>query len=249
MDGNEGAPKRDMWNGASGERRPVDFHIQVTPEMYKYIDSVALREPEALEALRIETTPHPRSGMLITPGEGQFLGLLVELIGAKKILDIGTFTGYSSTAMALHLPPDGKLITLDISEEFTAVAKRYWKKAGVEDRVELRLAPAMDTMQEMLANGEAGTFDMIFLDAGNKNEYPAYVDTSLELLRQGGLLLIDNTLFAGLLVPSIDADTLPEARKHQVKDMRAFNEWLHYDERVTISMVPISDGLTLARKR
>lgn len=179
--------------------------------------------------------------MQIAPEQGQFMALLVQLLGATKTLDIGVFTGYSSLSVALALPPNGKIIACDVSEDDTAIARRYWRAAGVADKIDLRLAPALDTLDELLASGQAGTFDFAFIDADKRN-YDAYYERSLQLIRPGGLIAIDNVLWAGRV-----AD--PQEQDNQTNTIRAFNEKLHHDERVTLSLVPIADGLTLALKR
>lgn len=215
--------------------------ILVTDALYQYILSTSLREPEVLQQLREETAQHTHSVMQIAPEQGQFMALLVELIGAKKILEIGVFTGYSSTCLALALPPEGRITACDINEEFTDVARRYWAQAGVADKIDLRLAPALETLNSLIAAGDAGSYDMAFIDADKAN-YDGYYEQSLALLRTGGLLVIDNVLWNGQVIdPSItDADTLA---------IRRLNEKIHADPRVSISLLPIADGLTLAVKR
>jgi predicted O-methyltransferase YrrM len=210
-------------------------------QLYDYLLSVSLREPDILRQLREETTRHPAAIMQIAPEQGQFMALLVQLLGATKTLDIGVFTGYSSLSVALALPPNGKIIACDVSEDDTAIARRYWQAAGVADKIDLRLAPALDTLDELLASGQAGTFDFAFIDADKRN-YDAYYERSLQLIRPGGLIAIDNVLWAGRV-----AD--PQEQDNQTNTIRAFNEKLHHDERVTLSLVPIADGLTLALKR
>lgn len=169
------------------------------------------------------------------------MALLVQLLGATKTLEVGVFTGYSSLCVALALPPTGKVVACDISEEFTSVARRYWQAAGVADKIDLRIAPALETLDQLLAAGQAETFDFAFIDA-DKNNYEAYYERSLQLVRRGGLIAIDNVLWSGRV-----AD--PQVQDKQTATMRAFNEKLHHDERVTLSLVPIGDGLTLALKR
>jgi predicted O-methyltransferase YrrM len=210
-------------------------------QVHDYLLSVSLREPDILQQLREETARHPAAIMQIGPEQGQFMALLVQLMGATKALEIGVFTGYSSLCVALALPPNGKLVACDVSEEYTTIARRYWKAAGVADKIDLRLAPALKTIDELLAAGQAGTFDFAFIDA-DKGNYEAYYERSLQLIRPGGLIAIDNVLWSGQV-----AD--PQAQDNQTKTIRAFNEKLHHDERVTLSLVPIADGLTLALKR
>ncbi len=215
--------------------------IGLDNQLYNYLLSVSLREPEILEKLRQETANHPRSGMQISPEQGQFMRLLVELIGAKKTLEVGVFTGYSSLSVALALPTDGKIIACDVSEEFTAIARRYWQEAGVADKIDLRLAPALETLDQLLATGQAETFDFAFIDADKEN-YDGYYERSLQLVRPGGLIAIDNVLWSGQVADEQNQDESTQA-------IRALNEKLHYDERVTLSLIPIADGLTLAIKR
>jgi predicted O-methyltransferase YrrM len=209
--------------------------------LYAYLLDVSLREDDVLRRLREETAGMENANMQIGPDQGQLMALLVELVGAKNVLEIGTFTGYSALAMALALPEDGRLVACDISEEWTSVGRRYWEEAGVADRIELRLAPAAETLRALLAEGRAGTFDFAFIDA-DKGGYETYYESTLELLRPGGLVAVDNTLWEGKVAdPTVhDADT---------EAIRAFNRKLEGDERVSLSLVPIGDGLTLARKR
>ncbi|MEH2023396.1 class I SAM-dependent methyltransferase [Nostoc sp.] len=215
--------------------------IGLDKQLYNYLLSVSLREPEILGKLRQETANHPRSGMQISPEQGQFMSLLVQLIGAKKTLEVGVFTGYSSLSIALALPDDGKIIACDVSEEFTAIARRYWQEAGVADKIDLRLAPALETLDRLLATGQADTFDFAFIDADKEN-YDAYYERSLQLVRSGGLIAIDNVLWSGQVAEEQNQDESTQA-------IRALNQKLHHDQRVTLSLVPIADGLTLAIKR
>ncbi|AFY31066.1 class I SAM-dependent methyltransferase [Calothrix sp. PCC 7507] len=215
--------------------------IGLDDQLYNYLLSVSLREPEILQKLRQETASHPRSGMQISPEQGQFLALLIQLIGAKKTLEVGVFTGYSSTVVALALPADGKIIAADVSEEFTAIARRYWQLAGVADKIDLRLAPGLETLDHLLATGQAETFDFAFIDADKEN-YDGYYERALQLVRPGGLIAIDNVLWSGRV-----AD--PQIQDESTQIIRALNEKLHHDQRVTLSLVPIADGLTLAIKR
>jgi predicted O-methyltransferase YrrM len=210
-------------------------------QLYDYLLSVSLREPDILRQLREETARHPMAMMQISPEQGQFMALLVQLLGATKTLEVGVFTGYSSLCVALALPPNGKIVACDVSEEFTSIARRYWEAAGVADKIDLRLAPALSTLDELLATGQAETFDFAFIDADKAN-YEGYYERSLQLIRSGGLIAIDNVLWSGRV-----AD--PEVQDHRTNEIRALNEKLHQDERVTLSLVPIADGLTLALKR
>jgi predicted O-methyltransferase YrrM len=214
--------------------------IGLEQNLYDYLLSVSLREPEILTQLRQETAQLPMAIMQISPEQGQFMALLVKLLGAKKTLDIGVFTGYSSLSVALALPADGKIIACDVSEEYTNIARRYWEKAGVADKIDLHIAPALETLDRLLADGEGSSFDFAFIDA-DKGNYENYYERSLQLIRPGGLIAVDNVLWSGKV-----AD--PEIQDNQTKKIRAFNQKLHQDSRITLSLVPIADGLTLARK-
>lgn len=215
--------------------------IALTDALHDYLLSVSLREPELLRRLREETAAGPSANMQISPEQGQFMALLARLTGARRCLEVGVFTGYSSLAVALALPDDGRLLACDVSERWTAVARRYWAEAGVAHRIDLRLAPAMETLEGLLADGEAGRYDLAFIDADKEN-YLGYYERVLRLLRAGGLVLVDNTLWSGRV-----AD--PENAEADTVALRHFNEHLHRDERVDLSLLPIGDGLTLARKR
>lgn len=210
-------------------------------QLYNYLLSNSLRELEVLRQLRAETAKHPYATMQISPEQGQFMALLVQLLGAKKTLEVGVFTGYSSLSVALALPKDGKVIACDISEEYTTIARRYWEIAGVADKIDLRIAPALESLDKLLAEGQAGTFDFAFIDA-DKGNYDGYYERSLQLIRQGGLIAVDNVLWGGSVAN-------PEVQDSSTQAIRAFNQKLHQDSRVTLSMVPIADGLTLALKR
>ncbi|HEY9768338.1 MAG TPA: class I SAM-dependent methyltransferase [Coleofasciculaceae cyanobacterium] len=209
-------------------------------KVYKYLLSVSLREPEVLTKLRQETNQHPASIMQISPDQGQFMALLIKLLGAKKTLDIGVFTGYSSLAVALALPEDGKVIACDRDPEATKVARRYWQLAGVESKIDFRLAPALETLDQLIAAGESGSFDFAFIDADKRN-YANYYERALTLLRSGGIVAIDNVLWFGSV-----AD--PEDTEQRTVAIREFNQKLHQDTRVEISLLAIADGLTLAFK-
>lgn len=210
-------------------------------QLYDYLLAVSLREPEILLQLREETARYPRAQMQIAPEQGQFMALLVQLMGAKKVLELGVFTGYSSLAIALSLPMDGKITACDISEEFTAVARRYWQVAGVTDKIDLRIAPASETLEHLLAEGQAETFNFAFIDADKQN-YDRYYEQVLQLVKPGGLIAIDNVLWSGQV-----AD--PTAQDEETIALRIFNQKLSGDERVKLSLVPIGDGLTLALKQ
>ena len=215
--------------------------IELTDSLYEYLLSVSLREPRLLLELREETAAMPSAGMQISPEQGQFMALLVRLTGARRCLEVGVFTGYSSLVVALALPEDGRIVACDVSEPWTAIARTYWQAAGVDHKIDLRLAPALETLDGLLAAGQAGSFDLAFIDADKAN-YAGYYERALELLRPGGLVMVDNTLWAGRVIdPEVsDADTVA---------IRHFNERLQADARVDLSLVPIGDGLTLARKK
>ena len=215
--------------------------IQLTDPLYEYLKDVSLREPEVLRRLRAETDRHPKSEMQIAPEQGQFMALLVRLMGARATLEIGTFTGYSALAVAQALPEDGRLVACDVSEEYTAVARRYWREAGVANRIDLRIAPAVETLDALLADDHAGTFDFAFIDA-DKTSYDAYYERSLALLHSGGLVVLDNMLRGGRV-----AD--PAADDAGTRAIQALNEKLLHDARIHFSLLPVADGLTLALKR
>ena len=213
----------------------------IPPDVYAYLLRWGVHEPAVLARLREETDSHPRRQMQIGPEQGQLLRLLVELVGAKRCLEIGTFTGYSSLAVALALPPDGSIVCCDVSEEFTSIARRYWAEAGVAGKVDLRLGPAVDTLDALIAGGETGTFDLAFIDA-DKGNYPSYWDRCVQLVRPGGLICVDNVLWSGSV-----AD--PSDQSADTNAIRALNERVHGDERVTAVTLPIADGMTIARVR
>jgi caffeoyl-CoA O-methyltransferase len=209
-------------------------------DVYDYVLQMT-REPEALAQLRAATASVPQNVMQIGVDQGALMALLVRLIGAKRCLEVGTYTGYSALAVALALPPDGKLITCDISSEWTAIGQKLWRKAGVADRIDLRLKPALETLDELLAAGEAGRFDFAFIDADKPN-YPAYYERLLKLVRRNGLIAVDNTLaLAGAPVMTQGSTN--------AKAMVAFNEQLRKDERVEQAMLTVGEGLTLLRVR
>jgi predicted O-methyltransferase YrrM len=215
--------------------------VTMNDTLYRYIIDHSLRDHPVLAELREETAKLPMSVMQIGADQGQFMGLLAKLVGAKRCLEVGVFTGYSSLAVALALPADGRIIALDVSEEWTAIARRYWKKAGVENKIDLRLGPAIGTLDTLISLREAGHFDMAFIDADKVN-YLAYYERCLVLLRRGGLIVVDNTLWSGDV-----AD--PANEKPDTIALRAFNDALHRDERVDMALLPVGDGVTLARKR
>jgi len=209
-------------------------------QTYDYLRSVSLREPEMMAALRAETAEQELAVMQITPEQGQFMAMLVRLIHATRILEIGTFTGYSALAMAQAMPRGGRLVACDISEEWTSIAQRYWDEAGVADRIELRLAPALETLDRLLAEGQTDGFDLAFIDADKVN-YSNYYERCLKLLRPGGLIMVDNVLWGGSVAEESNQE--PDTCA-----IRSFNAAVKADPRVDISMVPIGDGLTLLRK-
>jgi predicted O-methyltransferase YrrM len=215
--------------------------IGLEDELNAYLVSVGVREPEVLSRLRNETATMPEARMQIAAEEGALLALLVQLSGARRVLEVGTFTGYSSTVMALALPAGGRIVCCDVSAEFTDVARRYWSEAGIADRVELRLGAAIDTLDDLLGAGGAGTFDLAFIDADKAN-YAGYLERALRLVRRGGLIAIDNVLWGGRVIDLAvdDEDT---------RAIRALNAALATDDRVDIAMVPIADGVTLLRVR
>jgi predicted O-methyltransferase YrrM len=214
--------------------------LNLDDALYAYVLSHSLREHPAQVALREATRAHPYAVMQIGPEQGQLMALLVRLIGAKRTIEIGVFTGYSALSVALALPDDGYMLACDVSDEYTRIGQPYWKRAGVSHKIDLRLAPARDTLDERLASGEAGTFDFAFIDA-DKPAYDDYYERCLRLLRQGGLIAIDNVLWSGSVVqPAKTADTAA---------LQTLNDKLHRDERIDLSLLPIGDGLTLARKR
>jgi predicted O-methyltransferase YrrM len=215
--------------------------LNLTDTLYNYMWRVTDREHPVARDLRAATASHPRRGMQISPEQGQFMTLLLELLGAKRTLEVGVFTGYSSLVTALALPEDGQVTALDISDEFTRLAKPFWEAAGVAHKIDLRLAPAVESMDALLAEGRAGSYDFCFIDA-DKHNYDLYYERALQLLRQGGLIAIDNVLWGGDV-----AD--PNVNDPDTAALKALNEKLHGDTRVTLSLVPIGDGLTLARKR
>jgi caffeoyl-CoA O-methyltransferase len=215
--------------------------IGLPDELHEYLLSVSLREPDVMQRLRAETAEHPNSEMQIAPEQGQFLQFLVRLIGARRTLEIGVFTGYSALAVAQELPETGTLVACDVSEDYTQVARRYWADAGVADRIDLRIAPAEETLSTLLEDGQAGTFDFSFIDA-DKETYDTHYEQSLELLRPGGVIALDNMFRGGRVT---DSDVEDES----VRAIQRLNEKLHDDERIDLSMLPLADGVTLAMKR
>lgn len=213
----------------------------ITERTYQYLLKTSVREPEVARRLREETQTLPNAQMQIGPEQGQFMQLLVQVLHAKKTLEVGVFTGYSSLWVALGLPEDGRTLACDISEEYTKVARKYWLEAGVADKIDLRLGPALATLDELIQDGQTGTYDFAFIDA-DKTNYENYYERALQLLRTGGLILIDNTIWSGKV-----AD--PACNDEDTVAIRRLNEKLALDERVSLSMLTVGDGLTLALKR
>lgn len=214
--------------------------LPIDDRLYRYVLAHSVREHPELAALREATRDHPHAGMQIGPDQGQFMALLVRLLAAKRTIEIGTFTGYSALAVALALPDGGHLLACDISDEYTRVGRPFWRRAGIEHKIELVLAPARQTLDARLAAGEAGTYDFAFIDA-DKAGYDAYYERCLQLMRPGGVIAFDNTLWGGAVAaPAQDADTAA---------LQALNDKLHGDERIDLSLLTVGDGLTLARKR
>jgi predicted O-methyltransferase YrrM len=210
-------------------------------QLYNYLLAVSLRETDVLEQLRQATADNqPMAEMQIAPEQGQFMALLVQLIGAKKTLDIGVFTGYSALVVALALPQDGKVVACELSPEYAEFACHWWQKAGVIDKIDLHIAPAQDTLALLITKGEVNSFDFAFIDA-DKSNYDTYYEQALQLVRPGGLIAIDNVLWSGR-VANLDVQ---DNRTNKIRD---FNQKLHQDGRINLSLVPIADGLTLARK-
>jgi predicted O-methyltransferase YrrM len=215
--------------------------LPLTDDLYAYLKEKGIRESAALAALREETASLPMSMMQIAPEQGQFMAMLIRLTGARLCLEVGTFTGYSALACAEALPTNGKLIALDISDEWTAIGRRHWAAAGLADRIDLRLGPAADSLKALLDEGRAGSFDFMFIDA-DKTGYLNYYELGLQLLRPGGLVAVDNVLWSGAVAAPGPGDEDTEA-------LRRFNDALADDKRIDLVMVPIGDGLSLARKR
>lgn len=214
--------------------------IGLDDRLYEYLLSASVRESPVQTELRQRTAEHPQSRMQISPEQGQFMALLVRLINAKKTLDIGVFTGYSALSVALALPEDGKVVACDVNEKDCAIARSYWQKANIANKIDLRIAPALETLDALVANGESSTFDFAFIDA-DKSNYDSYYEKSLQLIRSGGLIAIDNMLWYGKV-----AD--PDKQDKRTKRIRNLNKKVRDDERVTMSLLPVGDGLLLAIK-
>lgn len=216
-------------------------NVYLPDAMWQYMQKAWLREPELLRELREETERLPSNGLQISPDQGQLMGLIARIAGAKKALEVGVYTGYSSLSVMLQMPADARLTACDISEEFTSVARRYWQKAGISDRVTLLLGPAVDSLKSLLEAGEAGTYDLAFVDADKPN-YPNYINCAIELLRPGGVLMIDNVFWSGAVA---DPDNTDEGTEL----MRRINAQVFEDARLDVAVIPIGDGVTLAIKK
>jgi predicted O-methyltransferase YrrM len=214
--------------------------LNLDTDLYRYLLDVSLREHPVMTQLRAATREHAHASMQISPEQGQFMALLLKLIGARRTLEIGVFTGYSALAVALALPPDGRVVGCDVNEDDTAIARTYWKKAGVDHMIDLHLAPAIDTLDALIADRQAGCFDFAFIDA-DKASYDAYYERCLTLLRRGGLIAMDNMLWGGRVAR--------RAEDNDTAAIQALNWKLHDDERIDLSLLPVGDGLSLARKR
>jgi predicted O-methyltransferase YrrM len=210
-------------------------------DVYQYLHKVSIRESPILARLRAATAPRPEAEMQISPEQGQFMALLAKLVGARRCIEVGTYTGYSALAVAMVLPADGKLIACDINDEFTRIGRPFWKEAGVESKIDLRLQPALQTLDELLKDGQQNAFDFAFVDADKPN-YIQYYEKLLQLVRPGGLICADNTL-------GLSGQPIIRLNHDAARGMLAFNEHVHHDERVDLSMLPIGEGLTLLRRR
>jgi caffeoyl-CoA O-methyltransferase len=215
--------------------------LSIDDALYQYILAHSLRESGVLRRLRDETARHEYAIMQIAPEQGQFMALLVELLGVRRAIEVGVFTGYSALAVALALPDDGELVACDVSEEWTSTARQYWEEAKVAHKIDLRLAPATDTLMELIKDGQRNRFDFAFIDA-DKTNYDRYYELCLDLIKPGGVMVVDNVLWGGAVAD--DADQSVDTRA-----IRALNNKIHHDHRVSMSLIPIADGLTLIRKR
>jgi caffeoyl-CoA O-methyltransferase len=215
--------------------------ITFTKELSNYLRTTGLRDEPVLQALRQETAKLPMAIMQISPEQGAFMGNLMRIMGATKTLEVGTFTGYSALVVAMALPENGKVVACDVSDEWTSIGKPYWEQAGVADKIDLRLRPAVETLDQLIANGESGTFDFAFIDA-DKSNYDIYYERSLTLLRAGGVIAVDNVLWNGAVIDDARQD-------EDTRAIRTLNNKIHTDPRVDMNMLPVGDGLTLAVKR
>jgi predicted O-methyltransferase YrrM len=215
--------------------------LTITDDLWEYMRRVTLREPDVLRKLREETARLPNSNLQISAEQGQFMALLMHLIGARRTIEVGVYTGYSALVVAQALPDDGHVIACDINEEWAAVARRYWREAGVERKIDLRIGQALNTLDDLIASGQGNRFDFVFIDA-DKTNYANYYERALVLLRPGGLIAVDNVLWYGRVIDASVDD--PDTRA-----IRAFNQQMKGDDRVWLSMLPVRDGLTLAAKK
>jgi predicted O-methyltransferase YrrM len=221
--------------------QPSINDLTISGPLWEYMRNVTLREPEILRRLREETALLPNSNLQISAEQGQFMALLMHLIGARRTIEIGVYTGYSALAVAQALPDDGRIIACDINEEWTAVARRYWREAGMDRKIDLRIGQALTTLDDLIASGQGNRFDFVFIDA-DKTNYANYYERALVLLRPGGLIAVDNVLWYGRVIDASFDD--PDTRA-----IRAFNAQLKEDDRVWLSMLPVRDGLTLVCKK
>ena len=216
--------------------------LNLSDELYDYLLSVSVREPDLLTRLRAETAKDDLTRrMQITPDQGRFMAFIAELINAKRAIEIGVSTGYSSLVTAMALPDNGYIVACDISREWTSIAERYWMEAGVSQKIDLRIAPALDTLKQLIAEGQENTFDIVFIDA-DKTNYENYYESCLQLLRVGGVIILDNVLWGGSVIDKND-------NEEDTRAIRAINEKIYNDKRVSMTMLPVADGLTLVMKR
>jgi predicted O-methyltransferase YrrM len=215
--------------------------ITMTPPLYDYLLEVIGPEPPVLAALRAETAALPEAGMQISRDQGLFMGIMAQILGARRVLEVGVFTGYSALAVAMALPDDGRIVACDVSEAWTAIGRRAWQKAGVAHKIDLRLAPAQQTLQRLIDDGQSGSFDMAFIDA-DKPQYDTYYEQILKLLRPGGVVLVDNMLWGGAVADPSKGDENTTA-------IRALNKKIGADPRVAMTLIPMADGVIIARKR
>jgi len=215
--------------------------LSLTPKLHEYILANSLREPKALTELRQITAKLPQSKMVTLADQGQFIGLLLKLIQAKRVIEVGTFTGCGTFSMALALPENGEVISCDIDEEWPNIGKPYWEKGGVAAKIHVKIGNAVDTLKRLIESGESGCFDGVFIDA-DKEQYDNYYELSLQLVRSGGLILLDNMLWSGKVIDKNDQEP-------STINIRQLNQKMHHDERIDFSLVPIADGMALALKR
>ena len=213
----------------------------IDPAVVEYVLNTSVREPDILARLREETAEHPKARFQIPPEQGQLMRVLIRMSGAHRVIEVGVFTGYSSLTMALALPPDGSIVACDVSDEYTQIARRYWAEAGVTGKIDLRIAPAKDTLEALIAEGLTGEFDFAFIDA-DKTGYPGYYEQCLKLLRTGGVIALDNMLSRGRVMDTGNQEP-------DMVALRGLNEFIYHDDRVDAMLLPFGDGLTLAVKR